>query len=227
MEQKRMQKNSKGITLIALVITIIVLLILAGISISMLAGQNGILKQAINAQKETTIGQEKEQVELAYTTAITNKLGEKVTRKDLQEELEKIVGERKTQTSNEQDQDGNLGLTVRFIETENYYFVEQGKVRTAEKEEFEQEITGVYAILYSDGDLRFNTTGNEDEEKINNGSTVVLTTNDISTTEFESSGDNPWYSNASSITSVTFEEKVAPQYTKLWFYGCSLIETIK
>ena len=55
MEQKRMQKNSKGITLIALVITIIVLLILAGISISMLAGQNGILKQAINAQKETTI----------------------------------------------------------------------------------------------------------------------------------------------------------------------------
>ena len=35
--------RSKGITLIALVVTIIVLLILAGISISMLTGQNGIL----------------------------------------------------------------------------------------------------------------------------------------------------------------------------------------
>ena len=37
--------SNKGITLIALVITIIVLLILAGISISMLSGENGILTQ--------------------------------------------------------------------------------------------------------------------------------------------------------------------------------------
>ena len=40
------RKGTKGITLIALVITIIVLLILAGISITMLAGDNSILKQA-------------------------------------------------------------------------------------------------------------------------------------------------------------------------------------
>ncbi len=38
-----MIKERKGITLIALVITIIVLLILAGVSISMLIGDNGIL----------------------------------------------------------------------------------------------------------------------------------------------------------------------------------------
>ncbi|MEI3392858.1 MAG: prepilin-type N-terminal cleavage/methylation domain-containing protein [Clostridia bacterium] len=37
----RIYKNNKGITLIALVVSIIVLLILAGISISMLTGQNG------------------------------------------------------------------------------------------------------------------------------------------------------------------------------------------
>ena len=41
-----MKKNVHGITLIALVITIIVLLILAGVSIAMLTGQNGILTQA-------------------------------------------------------------------------------------------------------------------------------------------------------------------------------------
>ena len=45
--------NNKGITLIALVITIIVLLILAGVSIAMLTGQNGILTQA-NSSKSTT-----------------------------------------------------------------------------------------------------------------------------------------------------------------------------
>ena len=43
---KELKKSSKGITLIALVITIIVLLILAGVSIAMLTGDNGILTQA-------------------------------------------------------------------------------------------------------------------------------------------------------------------------------------
>lgn len=46
-------KKTSGITLIALVITIIVLLILAGVSIAMLTGDNGILKQANKAKVET------------------------------------------------------------------------------------------------------------------------------------------------------------------------------
>ena len=51
---------NKGITLIALVITIIVLLILAGVSVTMLTGNNGILTQAQNAKKETEEAQEDE-----------------------------------------------------------------------------------------------------------------------------------------------------------------------
>ena len=47
------KQNNRGITLIALVITIVVVLILAGVSISMLTGQNGILTQAQNAKKAT------------------------------------------------------------------------------------------------------------------------------------------------------------------------------
>ena len=43
--------KQKGITLIALVITIIVLLILAGVSIATLTGQNGILTRASDAKK--------------------------------------------------------------------------------------------------------------------------------------------------------------------------------
>ncbi len=45
-------KNKNGITLIALVVTIIVLLILAGVSISMLTGQNGILNRAAEAKEK-------------------------------------------------------------------------------------------------------------------------------------------------------------------------------
>ena len=53
-------KNNKGITLIALVVTIIVLLILAGVSIAMLSGENGILSKASSAGDETKIAAAKE-----------------------------------------------------------------------------------------------------------------------------------------------------------------------
>ena len=57
--------KEKGITLIALVITIIVLLILAGVSITMLTGDNGILSQAQNAKKKTELASEKEAIQLS------------------------------------------------------------------------------------------------------------------------------------------------------------------
>ncbi len=60
-----MLKNKSGITLIALVVTIVVLLILAGVSISMLTGENGIIKQAQDAKEKNEIAEEKELVELS------------------------------------------------------------------------------------------------------------------------------------------------------------------
>ena len=60
----RNKKTSKGITLIALVITIIVLLILAGVSIAMLTGKNGIITQAQNAKNKTAEAEVKEKEDL-------------------------------------------------------------------------------------------------------------------------------------------------------------------
>ena len=51
-----MKRNERGITLIALVVTIIVLLILAGISIAMLTGENGILNKARDASWKSKLG---------------------------------------------------------------------------------------------------------------------------------------------------------------------------
>ena len=62
-------KERKGITLIALVITIIVLLILAGVSIAMLTGENGILNQANKAKTETEYKGAEEKVKLAIMGA--------------------------------------------------------------------------------------------------------------------------------------------------------------
>ena len=70
-ENKRiLKRRERGITLIALVITIIVLLILAGVSISMLTGENGILTQAQNAKNKTEEAARKEEQDLAELEAI-------------------------------------------------------------------------------------------------------------------------------------------------------------
>ena len=63
-------KKKGGITLIALVVTIIVLLILAGISVSMLTGQNGILNKAAEAKEKTEEAQKEEQIKLAVMSSI-------------------------------------------------------------------------------------------------------------------------------------------------------------
>ena len=62
-------KLTTGITLIALVITIIVLLILAGVSIALLSGQNGILTQAQNAKTTTEDKSAEEKIKLAVMAA--------------------------------------------------------------------------------------------------------------------------------------------------------------
>ena len=63
-------KRNKGITLIALVVTIIVLLILAGVSINMLTGQNGILNRASEAKEKTENAQTEELVKFAVMSSI-------------------------------------------------------------------------------------------------------------------------------------------------------------
>lgn len=62
-------KKNKGITLIALVVTIVVLLILAGVSIATLTGENGLLNKTKDAKSETKIGEETEGIKLAITDA--------------------------------------------------------------------------------------------------------------------------------------------------------------
>ena len=66
------KQNIRGITLIALVVTIVVLLILAGVSIAMLTGQNLILTQAQNAKQVTEESAEKEKRQLSQVEASTH-----------------------------------------------------------------------------------------------------------------------------------------------------------
>ena len=65
-----MKNNQKGITLVALVITIIVLLILAGVTIAALSGDNGILTRASQSKQNDEIGTAKDTINLAANQAI-------------------------------------------------------------------------------------------------------------------------------------------------------------
>ena len=110
-----MKTNDKnGITLIALVITIVILLILAGVSIAMLTGNNGILTQAKNAKENTQVAKKDEENKLASNNNYINEqLGNAVPGK--------VVTE--TKKDNYVDSNGDKttipkGFTVSKIEEE-------------------------------------------------------------------------------------------------------------
>ena len=100
-------KRNKGITLIALVVTIIVLLILAGISISMLTGENGILNRASEAKQNTETAQTEELVKISVTDAISQGLGS-LTDANLKTALNNNIGVGKYEISG----DATSGWTV-------------------------------------------------------------------------------------------------------------------
>ena len=72
-----MKNKQKGVTLVALVITIIVLLILAGVTIAALSGENGILSRASEASVKTKVADAKEIVTNSYNAAVADYYNEK------------------------------------------------------------------------------------------------------------------------------------------------------
>ena len=124
---KEKLKQKKGITLIALVITIIVLLILAGVSIATLTGQNGILTQAQASKESTVISTEKEQLNIAISEAIMNGYvpSEEIDEnyQGLQTELDNVVGIGKTDiVANMQLEEFEIAQVI-FVDTGNQYYV--------------------------------------------------------------------------------------------------------
>ena len=85
---KQLIKTSNGITLIALVITIIVLLILAGVTIATLTGDNGILGKAKTAKTTNDEEKAKEQIKIAVMGCYGD--DGKLNYEDLKKNLEQI-----------------------------------------------------------------------------------------------------------------------------------------
>ncbi len=119
-----LKRQQKGITLIALVITIIVLLILATVAISTLTGENGILKKVDNAKTTTIVEEEKEQIKLAYNAILADKMEngnkEAIKAEELKTELKKqnpdvVVADKEGETNK---------IEVTFDKSKNKYIVD-------------------------------------------------------------------------------------------------------
>ena len=128
-ELKENNKRQKGITLIALVVTIVVLLILASISIQALTGDNGIITQAQKAKYETDYARETETIELAKSEVVAS--GKEITKENLQSALDKAEGTGKTRVEETEDGDG---LEITFIGT-NYKHNEELSTDSISEEE--------------------------------------------------------------------------------------------
>jgi len=148
-------KNETGITLIALVVTIIVLLILSGVSISIIVGNNGILNQAIRAVKETEQASVKEEIELAWSS-VEAEYWDELTRDsnltkedyDMIEKLNKYVGDKGIVKSIKLEQIEGVSKYYIVIYEQN-----SNKEEYTVKVELSGKVTEVEKIEPSEGDL--------------------------------------------------------------------------
>lgn len=186
--------KEKGITLIALVITIIVLLILSGVSIAMITGENGILKYADKAKLVTELSQIKEEIELKNApTNEKNTTQRYMTTKEVSESIPNIpqkykgkVGIYREKTVYLGDENDETTKTakdygykiINMTEDEFTYYIEMGilednvknsKDNKIGRELATQEFPDTIKIgknTYSNG---WYLIGNYNEEEKNNG----------------------------------------------------------
>ena len=160
-------RRNKGITLIALVVTIIVLLILAGISIAMLTGQNGILNRAAEAKEKTRAAQEDENEKLQGYEKIINQYAENLP-----------IGEETTpylpnSTFSKKEGDLATGLVIQDANQNEYVWVEvpttiydnttynnNGANKPKNTDEWEKirECLKAYTVDYSDSSYKDTNT---------------------------------------------------------------------
>ncbi len=225
LKQKTKKQNfqrQKGITLIALVITIIVLLILAGVSIATLTGDNGILTKAQTAKTETEKASEEEQIKLAAMNAAMNK-------------------EQYYYETGEKDEDGNpikvpipAGFAPTQIEGQNS--IKDGVVVVDEKRnEFvwipvdkNLKVKGTEKLMAKESTVKQSTDGKinyegvlydfkntESTVKSNYGQSTIEYREPAYLTDSNHNGDNSNYNKDTNGNEIVTEESLQKEYNEM------------
>lgn len=199
---KKIREN-KGITLLALIVTIIVLLILAGISVSALTGDNSIIKQAGNAKNESENAKEREALELAVVKAMGKDQRGNIAEDKLRPELEgynatiEKIGKR---------------FIVTFNTSGKKYKIDQnGDIDEYNRKVFKEgETTSIYAKLYTDKTLILSSFNYTDPSR---------------TVQTDYSNNKTWRS--SDFTKIVIYDEIAPGSGYYMFNSCKALEEIE
>ena len=195
-KQQKLLHKMQGITLIALVITIIVLLILAGVTISTLTGDNGILTQATNAKIMTEISQLKEEIDLYVVGEELNSVEgidrypiiKEETMESIDKDLLSIELKQKMSKWANKAQNGEIA-TIETIDYSKFYKIDKEKVQSAnafDGDLYLIEVDGEYKVISINGVIY-------QKEEIN----IIIPLNDIAEPEYITVGNNTykWYGN--------------------------------
>ena len=195
------KEKQKGITLIALVITIIVLLILAGVSIAMLTGDNGILMQASDSKIETAVGTVKEQLKLLQGEKIIQ--GEKGTPETLLAE-------------------GKLRRTVQLGENDKYYMYYALKENSLEGMQGlgKGDLTNLQDVFLIDDDLNVKYIARNGKEYGDKIKEKIL--EDETEIRFSSKTFSEYISKISGVTESEMKFKWMKNQTHLSLYNMDL-----
>ena len=113
-----MLRNKSGITLISLIITIIILVILAGVALNTLVGANGVISNMNTATENYKKAQKEEQLALIFESLKMATTGsEKINVNELQEKIDKEYGENIITISD----NANNNLIINVVETGKEY----------------------------------------------------------------------------------------------------------
>lgn len=134
--------KNKGITLISLVVTIIILLILAGVTIALISGSDGILGRATSAVDENKRAMAKEQVELAIGDFQTEFFDEKYVERTNDGEKKEYISEK----------------LMQGVETTDFYAkaTEDGMVNVYDLGKVQDGKEVVIGAIENDGSINWN-----------------------------------------------------------------------
>ena len=203
-----MKKNEKesGITLITLTITIIVLLILAGVTIATLTGENGILTRTIESKKKTLEEQVKEKIELMNADYLSGRYtGEK---KNIKEYYQKQAAEGEI-SSIRDNKDNTYTISDDKFEIK---IDENGNIIEVTEKEEKPVTEGIWYKI--------------------DGTTVYIRNNEMegySKSAYDGTDVPEWSSfrEESPIEKVVIETEIVLQDIKYWFYNCAKLTEIE
>ena len=229
---KKIKKQVQGITLIALVVTVIVLLIFAGVAINLTVGDNGLFRRAQNAADTWQMAEQNEQKEMEQAGEFIDDYANNITRVDgvpIPNGFYYVGGEENTGLIiSDSDEDANKGDNLEASEyvgnqfvwvpvehPENYFIDETATLNTnATGTGAENEVTtGVYSKLtIRSEDQSLYTAGVPGTEKTEEGDDVVREPDILSEYDI----DSQYYNNILGFDSPTaMAESMVAEYKSM------------